>query len=89
MTVVEAAPLAATSADPSVDASLPEGSRAAARDALVERVRAIAQGPLAREAERIDREGHYPRDILQALGRAGAYGAHLERHAGGQVSLVS
>ena len=49
------------------------------RDAMIERVRLIAQGPLARDAERIDREGHYPLDLLQALGRTGAMAAHLDR----------
>ncbi|MES2719170.1 MAG: acyl-CoA dehydrogenase family protein [Pseudomonadota bacterium] len=43
---------------------------------LVEAVRAIAQGPLADAADAIDR-GSYPRDILQRLGAAGAFGAHL------------
>lgn len=43
---------------------------------LVEAVRAIAQGPLADAAEAIDR-GSYPRHILQALGAAGAFSAHL------------
>ena len=79
MTVVEAAPIAAMPADPAVD----RDPRGALRDAMIERVRAIAQGPLARDAERIDREGHYPRDILQALGRAGAFGAHLDRNPDG------
>ena len=48
------------------------------RAALIDRVRSIAAGPLARDAERIDRQGHYPRDILESLGRAGALGAHLD-----------
>ena len=43
---------------------------------LVEAVRVIAQGPLADAAEAIDR-GSYPRHILQALGAAGAFSAHL------------
>jgi alkylation response protein AidB-like acyl-CoA dehydrogenase len=43
---------------------------------LVEAVRAIAQGPLADQAEAIDR-GTYPRAVMQALGAAGAYRAHL------------
>jgi alkylation response protein AidB-like acyl-CoA dehydrogenase len=43
---------------------------------LVEAVRAIAQGPLADAAEAVDR-GSYPRHILQALGAAGAFSAHL------------
>lgn len=52
----------------------------ATRDAMLARVREIARGPLARDAERIDREGHYPLDILQSLGRAGALAAHLDRN---------
>ena len=43
---------------------------------LIAAVRAIAQGPLADAAEAIDR-GSYPRHILQALGAAGAFSAHL------------
>jgi hypothetical protein len=43
---------------------------------MVEAVRAIAQGPLAKAADAIDR-GEYPRALLQRLGAAGAYAAHL------------
>lgn len=43
---------------------------------MVDAVRAIAQGPLAAAAEAVDR-GTYPRQILQDLGAAGAYRAHL------------
>lgn len=43
---------------------------------MVEAVRAIAQGPLAAAADAIDR-GQYPRQILQDLGAAGAFRAHL------------
>ena len=48
---------------------------------LVEAVRAIAQGPLADAADAIDR-GSYPRHIMQALGAAGAYSAHLWPNTG-------
>ena len=58
------------------------------RSAMLERVRAIAQGPLARDAERIDREGFYPRDILRSLGEAGALGTHLERDGGDFVGAI-
>lgn len=58
------------------------------RDAMLERVRSIASGPLARDAERIDREGHYPIDILHALGEAGALGGHLDRHGGDFVAAI-
>ncbi|WP_425359637.1 acyl-CoA dehydrogenase family protein [Enterovirga rhinocerotis] len=39
---------------------------------------AIADGPLAASATRIDR-GHYPLEIMGSLGAAGALGAHLDR----------
>ena len=45
--------------------------------ALLQRVREIASGQLAPIAEKIDREGHYPREVLQALGAAGAYRAQM------------
>jgi hypothetical protein len=48
----------------------------AAASPMVAAARAIAQGPLADQADAIDR-GHYPRDILQRLGAAGAFAAHL------------
>ena len=41
--------------------------------------RAIADGPLAGVVEACDRDGVYPRDVLQQFGRAGALGAHLDR----------
>ena len=46
-----------------------------ASHAMLERVRAIAQGPLAAIAEAIDREGTYPAQVLQQLGKAGLYRA--------------
>lgn len=49
---------------------------------VMSRVTSIADGPLADAAYRIDHEGHYPLDIMAALGEAGAFGAHLE--LGGQ-----
>lgn len=45
--------------------------------ALLARVEAIADGPLAALAYRIDQEGHYPLEIIRALGEAGALDAHL------------
>ena len=39
---------------------------------LIAAVRAVAQGPLAAVVESIDREGHYPREVLQQLGALGA-----------------
>ncbi len=58
------------------DAPLHEPAPAAASP-LLERVRQIATGQLAPLAEKIDREGFYPRDILRALGDAGAYRAQM------------
>lgn len=43
---------------------------------MLHAVRTIAQGPLRDAADSVDR-GVYPRDILKALGAAGAYAAHL------------
>jgi alkylation response protein AidB-like acyl-CoA dehydrogenase len=44
------------------------------------RVRAIAASSLAPLAEAIDREGLYPRQVLQQLAQAGAFSAHLHSH---------
>lgn len=46
-------------------------------DAMLAAVRRIAEGPLAEQAEAIDREGVYPEAVLRALGRVGAYRAQL------------
>ena len=45
---------------------------------IVDAASAIADGPLAAIADACDREGVYPRAVLQAFGRAGALSAHLE-----------
>lgn len=74
MTVLEESPVLVADARSVASESLRDESR----DAMIDRVREIAQGPLARDAERIDRQGHYPRDILEALGGAGGFGAHLD-----------
>lgn len=50
-------------------------------DKLLAAVRAIAQGPLARQADAIDR-GLYPKDILRQLASVGAMSAHLDSSAG-------
>jgi alkylation response protein AidB-like acyl-CoA dehydrogenase len=44
------------------------------------RVRNIARGELASDAYKIDHEGFYPADIMQTLGHAGDFGAHLDRN---------
>ena len=40
----------------------------------------IAKERLAPEANRIDQEGFYPKDIITALGQAGAFATHLNRY---------
>jgi len=55
----------------------------------IERVRALAQSRVAPLAARIDREGHYPADVLRALGEAGAFRQHLASQSGtGQADLL-
>lgn len=51
-------------------------AEAAAAPSMLDAVRALAEGPLQEQADAIDR-GQYPREILQQLGAAGAYSAHL------------
>ncbi|MDO9260225.1 MAG: acyl-CoA dehydrogenase family protein [Polaromonas sp.] len=53
-----------------------------ATDALLAAVRAVAQGPLQQQVEAIDRQGHYPRAVLQELAKLGAMSAHLDTPAG-------
>ncbi len=62
------APRAEHSPAPPASASVP--------DAVLDAVRAIANGPLLEQAEAIDR-GTYPREVMHTLGAAGAYRAHL------------
>lgn len=45
-------------------------------------VRTAVEAAITPDVERIDREGFYPTAGLRALGQAGAYAAHLSRHAG-------
>ena len=49
---------------------------------LLAAVRAVAQGPLADVVEACDRDGFYPRDVLQQLGALGAFSAHLDAPVG-------
>ena len=51
-------------------------------DELLAAVRAVAQGPLADVVEACDREGFYPREVLQQLGALGAFSAHLDAPVG-------
>ena len=45
---------------------------------VLEDVGIIARELLAKEANRIDREGYYPLDIMAELAEAGAFGVHLD-----------
>ncbi|MDX5363757.1 MAG: acyl-CoA/acyl-ACP dehydrogenase [Pseudazoarcus pumilus] len=48
--------------------------------AVVAAVTRVADGPLAKAATRIDREGYYPLAEMRQLAEAGAFGAHLDRN---------
>ncbi|MDP2075637.1 acyl-CoA dehydrogenase family protein [Hydrogenophaga sp.] len=54
----------------------------ASANELLAAVRAVAQGPLADVVEACDRDGFYPRDVLQQLGAMGAFSAHLDAPVG-------
>jgi alkylation response protein AidB-like acyl-CoA dehydrogenase len=56
-------------------------------DRILEDVTDIADRQLAEAAHRIDRDGHYPLEIMASLGEAGAFGAHLTR-GGARVGLA-
>lgn len=45
-----------------------------------QRIRSIAESSLAPLAESVDREGLYPRQVLEQLAGAGAFSAHLRSH---------
>ena len=51
-------------------------------DRLMAAVRAVAEGPLAQQADAIDRQGHYPQAVLRQLAGIGAMSAHLDGPAG-------
>lgn len=63
-------------------ADLPRDAVATTAEGLLDAVRAVARGPLAEVAEAIDRQGHYPRSVMQQLGALGAMSAHLDGPAG-------
>ena len=63
-------------------ADLPRDAVTTSADGLLDAVRAVARGPLADVAEAIDRQGHYPREVLQQLASLGAFSAHLDAPAG-------
>ncbi|WP_343649320.1 acyl-CoA dehydrogenase family protein [Herbaspirillum sp.] len=48
--------------------------------AVLAAVAGVAGGQLAPLATRIDHEGHYPLEVMAALGRAGAFAGHLRRN---------
>jgi alkylation response protein AidB-like acyl-CoA dehydrogenase len=48
------------------------------QDGWLAQVRAIAQGPLAEQVVAIDRDGHYPIEVLKKFAQAGAMSAHLD-----------
>ena len=45
-------------------------------DGWLAQVRAIAQGPLAEQVVAIDRDGHYPFEVLKKFAQVGAMSAH-------------
>lgn len=49
---------------------------------MLDRVRQISRGELAKLANAIDHDGYYPLDIMGALGSSGALSAHLQREGG-------
>lgn len=72
--------MAAVLADPALKittATAPAAPWAADRQPLIDAVRAIATGELAAMADAIDRQGTYPKAVLQQLGAVGALRAHL------------
>ncbi len=60
--------------------STPPAPRSPVATEVLSAVTAIADGPLAQAAYRIDHEGLYPLEIMASLGKAGAFGAHLDRN---------
>lgn len=56
----------------------PANTARASRETVLAATREIANGSLAEVVDACDRDGFYPCDVLQALGRAGAMSAHLD-----------
>jgi alkylation response protein AidB-like acyl-CoA dehydrogenase len=67
--------------------SFPAFTAPSSAAATLDRVRTIAQQDLSRIVRAIDQEGVYPEEVMRALGRAGAYSAHLPGIAGGSPDL--
>ncbi|MFN7122919.1 MAG: acyl-CoA dehydrogenase family protein [Hydrogenophaga sp.] len=59
-----------------------ELTQEASANEMLAAVRAVAQGPLADVVEACDRDGFYPRDVLQQLGALGVFSAHLDAPVG-------
>ena len=59
----------------------PELTHEASNEALLAAVRQVAQGPLADVVDACDRDGFYPRDVLQQLGALGVFSAHRCQYA--------
>src|SRR5471032_3394241 len=68
------------------EAPMPMFDFAWSDDQVMQRVAAVADGELAAAAQRID-HGHYPLELMAALGRGGAFGAHLDA-GGARVGLA-
>lgn len=49
-------------------------------ESIYHSVRTVASDQLAPLANKIDQEGFYPVDVMQSLGSAGAFAAHLDRY---------
>lgn len=60
----------------------PELTHEASAEAMLAAVRKVAQGPLADVVEACDRDGFYPREVLQQLGALGVFSAHLDAPVG-------
>jgi alkylation response protein AidB-like acyl-CoA dehydrogenase len=56
---------------------------------VVAAVRAVAARDLAPIVRKIDAEGHYPEEVMRALGRAGAFATHLPRRTPGDANLTN
>ncbi len=68
----------------------PTASDAGGRSGLDEAVQSIVDTNLARLTVRIDREGHYPAEVLRALGKAGVFCQHLaSQHSSGRGDLAA
>lgn len=58
----------------------PPASQGLPAELRLQHIRALASFSLAPLAEAIDRDGLYPRQVLQHLAQAGAFSAHLSSH---------